>query len=191
MELCTGNWSGVDAHRVAFAVSDLSGSLEKEAGTFSGGKNDIYVAGLRCGVCGGLQTCVDRLKDVRVDKVVTYVAGGTKNGFKRGMRVLWEMRIYEGGEKGPAGVLCAVDANGVDVSLLVEQRVHDRKWQLGGRCSREQMPICVKWRDRTPRTKTAQCCPFHPGAYTRSHGLYALWDPLISALGLCHFITLR
>jgi hypothetical protein len=83
---------------------------------------------------------VDRLKDVRVNKIVTYVTGGTENGFKRGMRVLWEMRVYEGCEKGPAGVLCAVDANGFDVSLLVEQRVHDGK---GSRVQTSDADICV------------------------------------------------
>jgi len=123
----------VDAHRVALAVPDFGRRLEKEAGAFSGRKNDIEVARLCCGVRGGLQTCLDRLKDVRLDKIVTYVTGGMKNGVKRRMRGLREMRIYERGEKGPAGVLCAVDADGVDVSMLVEQRVHDRKgnWMSG------------------------------------------------------------
>ena len=40
-------------HRVTLAVSDLGGGLEKEAGAFSRGKNDIDVAGLCCGVGGG------------------------------------------------------------------------------------------------------------------------------------------
>lgn len=69
---------------------------------------------------------MDGLKEVRLDKVVANVTGGAKNGFKR-MRVLWKMRVYEGGEKRPAGVLCAVDADSVDASVLVEEGVHVRK----------------------------------------------------------------
>lgn len=119
-------WSGkrVDAHRVALAVPDFGGGLEEEAGAFSGGKNDIDVAGLCCGACGGLQTRVDGLKEVRLDEVVANVTGGADDGFKS-IRVLWEVRVYEGGEKGPAGVLCAVDADCVDAGVLVEEgRVH-------------------------------------------------------------------
>ena len=67
---------------------------------------------------------MDGLKDVRLDKVVANVTGGAENGFKR-LRVLWEMRIYEGSKKGPAGVLCTVYADSVDASVLVEEgRVH-------------------------------------------------------------------
>ncbi len=67
------------AHRVSLAVPDFGGGLEKESGSLSGSKYDIDVAGLCCGVCGGLQPCVDRLEDVRLDEVVTYVTGGTQN----------------------------------------------------------------------------------------------------------------
>ena len=121
------------AHRVALAVPDFGGGLEKEAGALSGSKNDIDVTGLCCGVCGGLQTCVDRVKEVRLNKIVTNVTGGAKNGFKR-MRGLGEMRIDEGGEKGPAGVLRAVDADSVDAGVLIEQRgvhVQRREGELG------------------------------------------------------------
>lgn len=121
----------MDAHRVALAVPDFGGGLEEEAGAFSGGKNDIDVAGLCCGICGGLQTRVDGLKEVRLDKVVANVTGGADDRFKR-IRVLWEMRVYEGGKKGPAGVLCAVDADCVDAGVLVEEgRVHVQRRKGG------------------------------------------------------------
>jgi len=74
---------------------------------------------------------VDDLEDVRLDEVVAYVPGSTKNGFKGRVRVLWEMRVYEGRKKRPAGILCAVDADGVDASVLVEERgvhVQEREW---------------------------------------------------------------
>lgn len=71
---------------------------------------------------------------------MAYVTGCTENGFKR-MRGLWEMRIYEGGEKGPAGVLCAVDADCVDASVLVEQRrVHVQR-RKRRRCIYPTMPL--------------------------------------------------
>lgn len=61
-------------HRVALAISDFGGGLEEKTGAFSGGENDIDVAGFCCGVCGGLQTGVNGLKDVCLDKVVSDVA---------------------------------------------------------------------------------------------------------------------
>lgn len=114
------------AHRVALAVPDFGGSFEKESRSLSGSKNNIDVAGLCCGVCGGFQPCVDGLEDVRLDKVMGYVTGGTKNGFKGGVGVVREMRVYEGRKKRPASVLCAFYADGVDASVLVEveERVH-------------------------------------------------------------------
>jgi len=51
--------NNVTAHRGALAVSDFCGGLEEETGPLSGRKNDIYVSGLCCGVCGRLQTCVN------------------------------------------------------------------------------------------------------------------------------------
>lgn len=69
----------MDAHRVALAVPDFGGSLEKESGSLSSSKNNVYVTGLCCGICRGLQPCVDDLKDVGLDKVMAYVTGGTKN----------------------------------------------------------------------------------------------------------------
>jgi hypothetical protein len=82
---------------------------------------------------------VDGLKDVRLNKVMAYVTGGTKNGFKRRVRVLWEMRVYDGRKKRPAGVLCPVDADSVDASVLVEERevhVQERKWSCRCRVTR-------------------------------------------------------
>ena len=67
----------VGAHRGAFAVSDFCGGLEEETGPLSGRKNDIYVSGLCCGVCGRLQTCVNGLKEVGLDEVVSDVSGCT------------------------------------------------------------------------------------------------------------------
>ena len=127
------------AHRVALAVPDFSRSLEEKPGTFSGSENDIDVARLGRGVCGRLQACVNGLKEVSLDEVVSDVAGCAKDGFKGGGCVrLREMRIHEGREEGPAGVFCAVDAHGGDASVLVEESgVHDREWQSGvGRPSR-------------------------------------------------------
>ena len=89
----------MDAHRVALAVPDFGGGFEKEAGALPGSKNNIDFAGLCCGVCGGLQTCVNGLEDVRLDEVVAYVTGGMKYGFKRRVGVLLEMRVDYGREK--------------------------------------------------------------------------------------------
>ncbi len=127
------------AHRVALAVPDFSRGLEEKPGAFSGSENDINVARLGCGVCGGLQACVNGLKEVSLDEVVSDVAGCAKDGFKGGGCVrLREMWIHEGREEGPAGVSCAVDAHGGDASVLVEESgIHDREWQSGvGRPSR-------------------------------------------------------
>jgi hypothetical protein len=53
---------------------------------------------------------------------VSDVSGRTQNGLKGRKRVrLWEMRIYEGREERPAGVFCAVDSNGRNASVLVEE----------------------------------------------------------------------
>lgn len=89
----------MDAHRVPLAVPDFGGSLEKESGALPGSKNNVDIAGLCCGIRRRLQTCVDELEDVRLDKVMAYVTGGTKNGFKGRGRVLWEIRVYDGGKK--------------------------------------------------------------------------------------------
>lgn len=35
------------------------------------------------------------------------------------------MRVYDGGKKRPAGILCAFDADSVYASVLVEERVHE------------------------------------------------------------------
>jgi hypothetical protein len=43
--------NSVDAHRVALAVPDFGGGLEKESGALSSCKNNIDIAGLCCGVC--------------------------------------------------------------------------------------------------------------------------------------------
>lgn len=72
----------VGAHRGALAVSDFGGGLEEETGPLSGRKNDVYISGLRCGVCGRLQTCVNRLKEVSLDEVVSDVSGRTQNGLE-------------------------------------------------------------------------------------------------------------
>jgi hypothetical protein len=64
---------------------------------------------------------VDGLEDVRLDKVMTYVTGGTKSGFKGRVGVLWEMRIDEGGKEGPASVLCSIDPDSIDANVLVEE----------------------------------------------------------------------
>jgi hypothetical protein len=89
-----------DTHRVTLAVSDFGGGLEEETRTFSGGENDIDVAWFCRRFCGGLQTCVDGLKEVGLDEVVSDVSGGAEDGFKGGKRVgLWEMWIYEGGQE--------------------------------------------------------------------------------------------
>jgi hypothetical protein len=42
---------------------------------------------------------VDGLGDVRLDKIMAFVTGSMKNVFKRRVRVLWEMRVYEGRKK--------------------------------------------------------------------------------------------
>ena len=42
---------------------------------------------------------MDDLEDVRLDKVMAYVTGGTEDGFKGRVRVLWKMRVYEGRKK--------------------------------------------------------------------------------------------
>jgi len=65
------------AYRGALVVSDFGGGLEEETGSLSGRKNDIYVSGLCCGGCGRLQTCVDCLKEVSLDEVVSDVSGCT------------------------------------------------------------------------------------------------------------------
>ena len=91
------------------------------------------------------------------------------------------MRIYEGGEKGPACVLCAVDADCVDASVLVEQRrVHVQR-RKQSRCI-YPMPLPSSNAHRK-LTKI----PFD----SVSHGIHALWHPLFSALRLCSFISLR
>lgn len=60
--------------------------------------------------------------------------------------MLWEMRIDKGRKKRPAGVLCSIDSDSVDASLLVEERfVHvlERKWSVRCRDSAtryDQMP---------------------------------------------------
>jgi hypothetical protein len=42
---------------------------------------------------------MDDLEDVRLDEVMAYVMGGMKNRFKGRVRVLWEMRVYNGCKK--------------------------------------------------------------------------------------------
>jgi hypothetical protein len=82
---------------------------------------------------------VDGLEDVRLDEVMAYVTGSTKDGFQRRVRVLWEMRVYEGRKERPAGIPSAVDTDSVDASVLVEERgvhVQEREWScrsLGAR----------------------------------------------------------
>jgi len=63
---------------------------------------------------------------------VSDVSGCTQNGLKGRKRVrLWEMGIHQGREERPAGVLCAVDANGCNASMLVEESlVHVRERKL-------------------------------------------------------------
>ena len=81
---------------------------------------------------------MDGLEDVRLDQVMAYVTGCLKNGFQRRVVVLWEVRVYEGRKKRPAGVLSPVDTDGVDASVLVEERgVHDqeKEWICRSRCS--------------------------------------------------------
>ena len=112
----------VGAHRGTLAISDFGGGLEEETGPLSGRKNDVDVSGLRCGVCGRLQTCVNGLKEVGLDEVVSDVSGRTQNGLEGRKRVrLWEMGIHQGCEERPAGVFCAVDSNGGNASVLVEE----------------------------------------------------------------------
>lgn len=64
-------------YRRALVVPDFGGGLEEETGSFSGRKNDVYVSRLCRGVCGRLQTCVDGLKEVGLDEVVSDVSGRT------------------------------------------------------------------------------------------------------------------
>ena len=112
-------------YRVAFAVPDLGRGFEKKTWTFPGGKDNIDIVRLCCSVRGGLQTCVDGLKDVSLDEIVTNITGGTEDGFEGGTRCgLREMWIDEVGEKGPPSVFRTFDADGGDASVLVEERVH-------------------------------------------------------------------
>jgi hypothetical protein len=122
------NGYDMNTYRVALAVSDFGGGLEEETGTFSGDKDDIDVARLCCWVCGGLQTCVHGLEEVSLDEVMTDVARGAEDGFEGRKRVwLREMWINKGCEEGPASVFCAVDTNGGDARVLVEDGgIHDR-----------------------------------------------------------------
>ena len=101
---------------------------------------------------------MDGLEDVRLDQVMAYVTGCMKNGFERRVGVLWEMRVYEGRKKRPAGVLSPVDTDGVDASMLVEERgVHDQERESVTRrvCSDERLPV-NEIRNRTPGEKVTR-----------------------------------
>jgi hypothetical protein len=66
------------------------------------------------------------LEDVRLNEVMAYVTGCTKNGFKGRVMVLWEMRVDDGRKKRPAGILCPFNTDSIYASVLVEERgVHD------------------------------------------------------------------
>jgi hypothetical protein len=100
---------------------------------------------------------VDGLEDVGLDKVMAYVTGCAKNGFKRRVRVLWEMRVDDGRKKRPAGIPCPFDADSVYARVLVEERVHvmSRKGNdvvgVGVRLFGPPMPETFKYKSNAGR----------------------------------------
>jgi hypothetical protein len=100
---------------------------------------------------------------------------------------LREMGIYKGRQERPASVFCAVDANGGDASLLVEEGgIHDqeRKPDVGRGCP---MP----WTGTRVFVGVSHMREYIDSfSFLFSHGIHPLWNALFSAHRLRHLVPL-